>query len=194
MKTKMMMLAAVLGVSFGCFAQESKPERKAVEPGKILIAYYSWSGNTKYAAETIRKITGGTLFEIKPAVPYPTEYRACVDQARKEIRAKFKPELSTKVDDIGKYDVIFVGSPNWIGTMAPPVAAFLTSYDLKDKTVVPFFTHGSGGMQNCEKDVRELCGKSNVLKAAAFQGSSIRQSDARIEQWVRSVIALPEKK
>ncbi len=194
MRKGMMMLAALLGVTFGCFAQESNPEKKAIEPGKVLIAYYSWSGNTKYAAETIQKLTGGTLFEIKPVTPYPTDFKECVNQSRKEIRAKFKPELATKVDDIAKYDVIFVGTPNWIGTMAPPVASFLSAYDLKGKTVIPFVTHGRGGLQKCEKDIRSLCEKSTVLKAGAFLGSTIKKSDAKIEEWLKSVVILPAKK
>ena len=184
----------MMGAALVCFAGESEPKKTTVEPGKVLVAYYSWSGNTRYMAKKIQAVTGGTLFEITPKTPYPTDYRKCVAQARKEIKSHFKPELAARVDDIGKYDVIFVGSPNWCGTMAPPVATFLTTHDLKGKTVIPFFTHGRGGMQNCEKDVRKLCTKSVVLKAAAFPGASIRQSDDKIEKWATSVIGLSREK
>ena len=89
-----------------------------------------------------------------------------------------------------KYDVIFVGSPNWWGTMAPPVATFLTSYDLKGKTVIPFFTHGGGGVQNCERDVRKLCNGSNLPKAGVFSGGSIRRSGDAIANWVNEVVTV----
>lgn len=194
MKKRLMLLAAFVGITFGGFAQEPKQEKITLEPAKVLIAYYSWGGNTKYAAEAIRKLTGGTLFEIKPVTPYPKDFKECVNQAMKEVRAKFKPELASKVDDLGKYDVIFVGTPNWIGTIAPPVASFLSSSDLKGKTVIPFVTHGRGGLQKCERDIRQLCEKSTVLKAGAFSGATIKQSDAKIEEWVKSVVTLPEKK
>ena len=102
----------------------------------------------KYAAAQIQKATGGTLFEIKPVKPYPSEYRECTVQARKEIQEGVRPERA-KVEDMGKYDVIFIGSPNWWSTIAPPVASFLASYDLSGKTVIPFVTHGGGGMARC---------------------------------------------
>ena len=137
-------LAAALMTGAGCSGQEHP--KVSAEPAKVLVAYYSWGGNTKYAAAQIQKATGGTLFEIKPARPYPAEYRECTVQAKKEIQEGFRPELASRVEDIGKYDVIFIGSPNWWSTIAPPVAAFLASYDLSGKTVIPFVTHGGGGM------------------------------------------------
>lgn len=95
----------------GCSAQEQP--KVSTEPSRILIAYYSWGGNTKYAAAQIQKETGGTLFEIKPVKPYPADYRECTVQAKKEIQEGARPELSARVEDLGKYDVVFIGSPNW---------------------------------------------------------------------------------
>ena len=132
-------LAAALMTGAGCSGQEQP--KVSAEPSRVLIAYYSWGGNTKYAAAQIQKATGGTLFEIKPVKPYPSEYRECTVQARKEIQEGGRPELAAKVEDMGKYDVIFIGSPNWWSTIAPPVASFLASYDLSGKTVIPFVTH-----------------------------------------------------
>lgn len=154
------MMAAAMISGAGCADNKSfstSSEKVSAEPSKVLIAYFSWSGNTRTAAEYIQKATGGTLFEIKPLKAYPDDYDECVDQAKKECRDGFKPELASKVDQMDQYDVIFVGSPNWWGTMAPPVATFLTSYDFKGKTVIPFFTHGGGGVQNCERDAHQLC-------------------------------------
>ena len=96
--------------------------------GKVLVAYFSHSGNTREVARQISEATGGDLFEIVPATPYPTEYRAVVDQGKKEIEAGVRPALKNPVGDLSQYDVIFVGSPCWWATIAPPVATFLTSY------------------------------------------------------------------
>lgn len=183
-------IACALSLTGGAAeTQDAKSNRVETQPDRILIACYSWSGNTRAAAEMIQKTTGGTLFEIKPAKPYPTDYRACVDQAKKEINSNFRPELAAGID-LKKYDVIFVGSPNWWGTMAPPVATFLTTHDLKGKTVVPFFTHGGGGMQRCETDVRKLCPESAVLKAATFSGGSIRSAQDAIRKWLGDIISI----
>ena len=182
-------IAASLIGGISASARDAGSGKVETQPDKILIACYSWGGNTRTAAEMIRQATGGTLFEIKPAKPYPTEYRRCTEVAKQEINAGFRPELATEID-LKKYDVIFVGSPNWWGTMAPPVATFLTTHDLKGKTVIPFFTHGGGGMQRCEADVRKLCGKSNVLKAATFSGGSIRSAGEAMQKWLDEVISV----
>ena len=180
-------VSLISGVSAS--VQGAEPDRIETQPEKVLIAYYSWGGNTRTAAEMIQKATGGTLFEIKPVKPYPSGYRECVEQAKKEINSGWKPELAGKID-LKKYDVIFIGSPNWWGTMAPPVATFLTVHELKGKTVVPFFTHGGGGMQRCETDVRKLCPASRVLKAATFSGGGIRSAEGAVRKWLDEIISV----
>lgn len=181
-------LAAALMTGAACSGEEQP--KVSAEPGKVLIAYYSWGGNTKYAASQIQKATGGTLFEIKPVKPYPSEYRECTVQAKKEIQDGVQPELAAKVEDIGKYDVIFIGSPNWWSSLAPPVASFLSGHDLSGKTVIPFVTHGGGGMAHCEEQVRKLCPKSTVLKGGAFSGAGIRTVRAVLVKWVNDTITI----
>ncbi|MBS1368376.1 MAG: cupin domain-containing protein [Lentisphaeria bacterium] len=183
-------IAASLIGGLSASTQDVKSDKIETQPEKVLIACYSWGGNTRAAAEMIQQATGGTLFEIKPVKPYPSDYRKCTEVARADISAGIRPELAAKIDDIAKYDVIFVGSPNWWGTMAPPVATFLTAHDLKGKTVIPFFTHGGGGMQRCETDVRKLCPESNVLTAATFSGGSIRSAQDTIRKWLDEVVSI----
>lgn len=144
---------------------------------KILVAYYSYSGNTKAVAEQIQKGTDGDLFEIQPIKPYSKNYQEVVDQAKKEINDNYKPALKTKVKDIDKYDVIFVGSPCWWATIAPPIATFLSSYNLSGKTVIPFMTHEGSLMGHSENDIKALCPKSNVLKGLPIRGSQVKQAD-----------------
>lgn len=157
---------------------------------RVLVAYFSWSGNTKALAEKIAASAGGTLFEIVPEKPYPTEYRKCTEQAKKEISEGFRPALKSKPENLAEYDVVFVGSPNWWGTYAPPISTLLDDPAFAGKTVVPFFTHGGGGMQRCESDMRkQLDGKSNVLKALTVSGSSADGSRAQraVDAWLREI-------
>lgn len=192
-RTAMMviMAASVFG-SAGCASGETEPQKAETESGKVLIAYYSWSGNTRFAAEQIQKVAGGTLFEIKPVNEYPADYGACVEKARKECREGAKPELASKVEDFAWYDVIFVGTPNWCSTMAPPVRTFLSSYDFRGKTVVPFVTHGGGGMARCEKDMREACPKAVFGKGGAFPGKSIRNAEDALRKWAEEAVNIRE--
>ena len=183
-----MMAASFLGAG-GCSA-EDPAQKVSVEPGKVLIACYSWSGNTRFAAEEIQKLTGGTLFEIKPVEAYPSDYSACTDRAKKECREEFQPELAAKVEHFEQYDVIFVGTPNWWSTMAPPVRSFLAGYDFSGKTVIPFVTHGGGGMANCERDMRKVCPQAKFAPGGAFSGSGIRDAGTALERWVNRVITI----
>ena len=123
MKTRLNILAmaAAMFAAGGCAADNVSTEHATAESAKILVAYYSYSGNTRFAAEEIQKATGGTLFEIVPVKAYSPDYNECVAEAKKEIRAGVKPELKSVTPDLSKYDVIFVGTPNWWSTMAPPV-------------------------------------------------------------------------
>lgn len=170
-------------------AQTSNKRKKVMFPAKekILIVYFSRTGNTREMASQIQKATGGDIFEIVPLKPYPAAYQEVVDQAKKEINSGFKPALKTKVKDISKYDVIFVGSPNWWSTIAPPVATFLTNYDLSGKTIVPFMTHGGGGMARCEKDVQKLCPKSNFAEGLALNGHWVKKSKDEVNEWLRKI-------
>lgn len=156
-------LAALTAFINPAYAEEKK-EMTIPENAKVLVAYYSWSGNTKEVAEAIAEKTNGTLFRIETVKAYPEEYRATTEQAKKEINDGYRPELKDKVADIAQYDVIFIGSPNWWGTIAPAVSTFLSSYDLKGKKVIPFITHGGGGVQNTVKDLTAQCTGCDVAE------------------------------
>ena len=165
-KYMLLSAAAVCAVAFGAYkamAQE-KPEEKVATDGKILIAYYSYSGNTKEVAEAIQKNIGGDLFEIKTEGTYPEEYRPMTQQAKKEIADGYRPKLTTAVENMAQYDTVFIGSPNWWSTITPQVSSFIETYDLNGKTVIPFITHGGGGVQNTIKDMTAQCKGCKVVQ------------------------------
>ena len=108
---------------------------------KILVAYFSHSGNTREIANQIHKSVGGDIFEIQVVKPYPHDYDAVVQQARQELDSGYKPVLKTKIENIKSYDLVFIGYPNWCSTVPAPVRTFLSEYDFSGKTIVPFCTH-----------------------------------------------------
>lgn len=166
--------------------EKSSTKKEQEKEKKVLVACYSWSGNTKYAAEVIEKVAKAEIFWIIPKESYPTDFKKCVERAKKEVANGFKPELKTKPENINQYDVIFLGSPNWCSTISPPVLSF-TDYlkDFKGK-VIPFITHGSGGLANCEKDIKKALPDVNVAPAGAWSGDSIKKSDEKIIEWVKT--------
>ena len=180
----------------GC-SQGSAPveDPVTVEPGKAAVVYFSWSpdGNTRFAAETIAAKLGAKTFEIKAEKPYSSDYRTCCDEAKPECYGKqLRPIQKIEGLDLAQYDVIFVGTPNWWGTMAPPVRTFLSqnAAALKGKTVCLFQTNGGGGMQRCGKEFAELVPDSKVLPAQAFSGSSVRSSVRELENFVTDRITV----
>lgn len=153
----------------------------------VLIAYYSWSGTTRRLAQVIQRFVGGEVFEIVPAAPYPSSYDETVRQAREEIRRGYKPPLKSKLDTIEPYRVIFVGSPNWWGTIAPPVASFLSSYDFSGKVVAPFFTHGGGGLQRMLSAVKQLCSNSTVLEPLVAYEGDVNSAEKLVSSWLKRI-------
>ena len=154
---------------------------------QILVVYFSRSGNTRKIAGLIHLEVGGTIHEIEPEVPYPNSYDAVVDQAEKEIRAGYKPALRSTLDDVESYDTVFVGSPNWWGTIAPPVATFLSEYDLSGKTIVPFCTHGGGGLGRIGTDIAKRCPQSTTLTRFEINVSRTRNAQAKVTAWLGRV-------
>lgn len=170
----------------------SKTEASAAtEPQRVLIAYYSWGGTTRHAAEAIQRCTGGTLLEIKPVTPYPTDYDECVQKAKEDIKSGVRPELIPANTDVALYDVIFIGSPNWWSTIAPPVSTFLSQNNLSGKKVAFFQTHGGGGMANCERHARALMPKAEFLGSIALRDIQKDSFAEAIAAWVKSIWSPP---
>lgn len=166
------------------FLPDMNTQAQTASGTKVLVAYFSHSGNTREVARQISEATGGDLFEIVPATPYPTEYRAVVDQGKKEIEAGVRPALKNPVGDLSQYDVIFVGSPCWWGTVAPPVATFLAAYDWSGKTVAPFMTHGGSRMGRSEEDIGKLCHGATLLGGLPVRGSAVKGSLDAVGKWI----------
>lgn len=137
---------------------------------KPLIVYYSYSGITRRLAEDIALITDGNLRELKPQKPYSFSYNTAVKEARAEIEKGYCPPLLQGTEPIEDTDVIFVGSPNWLKTFAPPVLSFLRSVDLSGKTIIPFCTHGGGGFGRMIEDYKRECKNSIIKDGIALRG------------------------
>jgi flavodoxin len=138
--------------------------------GKILVIYFSRSGNTRALAHQIHQMVGGDIMEIQPAEPYPDNYHEVVEQARAELDSGYRPPLKTNVEDMASYDFVFVGSPNWWQTIAPPVQSLLSQVDLSGKIIAPFITHGGGGRGTGVVDIAALCRDSTIQDALVVRG------------------------
>jgi flavodoxin len=164
-----------------------------VKKGSALIAYFSHSGNTRVIAHQIHENIGGDIFEIVPVDPYPRDYDAVVEQARKELDKDYRPRLKTKVENMGSYNVVFVGSPNWWGTIPRPVATFLSEYDFSRKTIVPFCTHEGSRLGRTVTDITKLCPQSTVLDGLAVRGSDVKSAQDKVSGWLQEIGMIAKK-
>lgn len=154
----------------------------------ILIAYFSHSGHTREIANFIYDVVGGAIFEVQPEVSYPKSYNAVVEQAKKEIKAGYKPAMKENLGSIEPYETIFIGSPNWWGTVAPPIVTFLSTQDWSGKTVIPFCTHGGGGQAQVFNDIEKSCSGATILEGFEVYGSRSRNTQTQMSKWLQNIL------
>ena len=168
---------------------------------KKLVAYFSHKGenyskgkivnlkkgNTEIAAEMISSIIDADIFEIIADKKYPIKYDDCIEIAKKELRENSKIKLKQDID-IKEYDTIFVGYPNWWGTMPMPVWSFLEGKDFTDKKILPFCTHEGSGLGKSESDIKKLTSGAEVLKGLSINGSEVNNSEGKIRKWLEEVL------
>lgn len=155
---------------------------------KILVAYFSASGVTKNAAEKLAKAANADLFEIKPVRPYTD---ADLDWTDKKSRSTIemndlssRPEIAEKCENMGSYDVVFVGFPIWWYVEPRIIDTFLESYDFSGKTVIPFATSGGSGLGKTAENFKKILGANATVKDGKLL---TRASETDVSDWVKSL-------
>lgn len=128
---------------------------------KKLVVYYSYTGHTKMIAKRIEKKLGCDILEIKPIIPYSTNYQTVVNKEQNNESSNKTPQIEKIDKDLKKYDEIIIGSPVWWYTIAPVIRTFLKQNDLSGKTIKPFATN-AGWLGQTFKEIKKLCPNSNV--------------------------------
>ncbi len=151
---------------------------------KILVVYYSYSNTTKNLAEDIAIITDGDIRELCPKEPYSFTYHGATKEVRNEIERGYCPKLLSGNEPVDDYDYIFVGTPNWFKSFAPPLLSFLRSFDWKDKTIIPFCTHGGGGFGQIVANITTECPGAIIL--SGFDTTS-DFDDTTVQAWIEDM-------
>jgi flavodoxin len=154
---------------------------------RVLVAYFSRSGNTRVVAGHVRRALGADLFEIQPAQPYPQDYEATVSQAESERDTGFEPSLKETVADTASYDTIFLGFPIWGMTAPPVIRSFLSRHDLAGKTIVPLITHGGYGTGQSLSVVASGAPRARLREAFSMQMDQERDIMRRVTRWLGTV-------
>ena len=192
--------------------QEAVPAAAGNGAHKILIAYFSYgenaalpdyadasasasiqptndglTGNTGLIARDIQQAAGGDLFSIRTVTPYPASYDETVDLGRTEQRQNARPALADHVENIGDYDIIFLGYPNWWSDMPMPLYSFLDEYDLSGKTIIPFCTSGGSALSDTVNAIRTAEPNAAVMDGFHVSGASAGRAEDQVRQWIRSI-------
>lgn len=184
------MLAASVMLPFAAQSKPLLPEENSMRhsAGKVLVAYFSRSGNTRVIAGQIHRALGTALFEILPATPYPDDYEQTVEQARQERDRGYKPPLKETVPNMAGFNTVFLGFPIWGETAPPVIRSFLANHDLTGKTLIPFITHGGYGLGNSLSVVAAHAPGARLLNAGfSMQADQERQTLNRVTSWLDQI-------
>jgi len=162
---------------------------------KVLVVYFSWSGNAKALAGQIAQAAGAGVFEIKTVTAYPDNYNDCAAAAKQEQEKNARPVLSGSVANIAQYKTVFLCYPNWWGTLPMAVFTFLESYNFSGKTIYPLVTHGGSRFGRSLEDLKKLCPRSVIgegLAVSAFDrnpndGVRVTVPNRDVTAWLRKL-------
>lgn len=182
---KILLPVVLLTIAFAAaaFAQDGS---RAGAP-RILILFFSKTNNTRTIAEQIRSRVGGDFFQVETKVPYPRDYRETTRVARVELDNNARPELAATLspEDMKAYDIVFLGYPNWWGTVPMAMATFLEQHDMAGKTILPFCTHEGSGLGRGPADIGALAPGSTVGQGLAVRGNSVSRGQGDVDSWLR---------
>ena len=167
---------------------------------KILTVYYSRKGenyvngsiknlekgNTERVAEFIQNAVGGDLFEVETVKKYSDSYMTCIEEAKEELRTKARPEIKAYPENFEDYDTIFVGYPNWWGTMPMGMFTLLEKYDLSGKKIIPFCTNEGSGMGSSERDLKNICKGATVKSGLSVHGAESANAESKVAAWAKA--------
>lgn len=145
-------------------------------------------GNAARIAGWIQQEVGGDLHSIVVEEPYPSNYDECLDRVADEKVDNARPALRTHVENMEDYDIVFLGFPNWWYTLPMPVLTFVEEYDLSGKTIVPFVTHGTGGLSATIRDLTAALPEGTViLDEIGVYRSEVTSSQSAVLEWLRGL-------
>lgn len=170
----------------------------ANQDSNILIVYFSHAGenysvghikvgNTKLVAEEIQSKTGGDMFEIEAQKNYDMPYNELIKVAQEETRRGELPAFKGGVENIEKYDTVFIGGPIWWGTYPQVMFSFFKKYDLNHKTIIPFTTHEGSGLGSVVEDLKAQYPQATVTTPFSIAGHNVRSGKAQIDRWLNQL-------
>jgi flavodoxin len=179
----LLVLAAVTLTAVSCGSKKETPKE---ETPKMLVLYYSQTGNTKALANEIATKLGADIEEIVAVNPYDGDFQATIERCKQEHEQGNIPDIQPIKTDPANYDIIFLGFPVWFGTYAPPVQKFLLGADLSGKKIVPFCTFGSGGLESSVNDLKQAAPNSEIMPGYGIRAARMEAMPKEVDQFLKA--------
>jgi len=151
---------------------------------KTLVLYYSQTGTTQAVAEELQQQLGADIERIEVVNPYDGDFQATIQRCGEEMKSGELPELKPLQVDLNDYDVIFIGFPVWFGTYARPIAALVKDNDFAGKTVVPFCSFGSGGLNSSTDALREALPKADIRQGYGVRTARVAAAAKELNRFL----------
>lgn len=184
-KAILIAMLAISAVACNNKANEETTKTEALKP-KCLVLYYSQTGVTKAVAEALQGKLGCDIEAIEIEEPYDGDFEATVRRSSAEREAGILPTMIPLQSNIADYDVIFLGYPIWYGTYAPPIMSLLQSHDFADKTIVPFCTFGSGGLESSLADLKLALPKAKIAEGYGVRTARLGAMPTELERFMKA--------
>lgn len=181
----MKLLKIMLCAAVALIAVVSCTQKK--EAPKMLVLYYSQTSNTKTVAQEIATRLHADIEEITLVEPYDTAFQATIERCKADREKGILPEIKPLKSNVADYDVVFIGYPIWFGTYAPPIASLLDKIDLSGKTVVPFCTFGSGGLESSAKDLTEKQPNAKIMPGYGVRAARMDAMSKEVEWFLKTI-------
>lgn len=153
---------------------------------KVLVLYYSQTGNTEIVANEIAQRLHADVERIEAVNPYDGDFKQTIERCMKEREEGVLPDIQPVKSDISNYDVVFIGYPVWFGTYAPPVITYLNNTDLGGTKIVPFCTFGSGGLESSVADLRMAQPNAEILEGYGVRAARMDAVPHEIDQFLKA--------
>ena len=148
--------------------------------------HYVKVGNTEIVAGIMKDLISADTFKIEMKDPYSPVYMTCIEEAKKDLRAKARPELVSMPKSIDEYDTVVLAYPNYWGTMPMAVYTFLEHFDFSGKMILPLCTNEGSGMGSSEREIKKTCPGADVKKGLPITGSEAANSKGSVERWLKA--------
>lgn len=154
---------------------------------RILVAYFTRSGNTKVIAGTIERALNADVFEIRSQRPYPEDYEANVEQARQETLRQYEPPLAENIPNFAQYEVVYLGFPIWGGTVPPVIRSFLKAHAMTGKSLRPFITHGGYGIGDAAAILTAHAKSAAIAPPFIMEADQERRTMTQVKGWLGDI-------